>query len=240
MTVLPYENSTLSKRGQVEKMFNSIAHRYDFLNHFLSMGIDIYWRNRAISLLKSQKPKLVLDVATGTADFAITALKSGANKVVGIDISENMLAFGRTKLKKKGLADKIELIHGDSENLPFEDNTFDAITVSFGVRNFQNLEKGLVEMARTLKPGGRLVVLEFSKPQKSPVKQVYNFYFKYILPKIGNIISKDDAAYRYLPESVNQFPEGPRFINILQNNGYSQTQCIPLTFGICSIYTGIK
>jgi demethylmenaquinone methyltransferase/2-methoxy-6-polyprenyl-1,4-benzoquinol methylase len=240
MTVLPYENSKLDKRGQVEQMFNSIAHRYDFLNHFLSLGIDIYWRKKAIALLKKENPQLLLDVATGTADFAITALRSGAQKVIGIDISENMLAFGRIKLKEKGLNDYIELIHGDSENLPFKDNFFDAITVSFGVRNFQHLEKGLTEMARVLKPGGRLVVLEFSKPQKFPIKQLYNFYFKHILPIIGNIVSKDNAAYTYLPESVNQFPEGPKFIQILQHSGYSQTKCIPLTFGICSIYTGIK
>ena len=240
MTVLPYENSKLDKRGQVEQMFNSIAHRYDFLNHFLSLGIDIYWRKRAIGLLKKEKPGLLLDVATGTADFAITAFRSGAKNVIGIDISENMLAFGRIKLKEKGLSNNIELIHGDSENLPFKDNFFDAITVSFGVRNFQHLEKGLVEMARVLKPGGRLVVLEFSKPQKFPIKQLYNFYFKHILPKIGNIVSKDNAAYTYLPESVNQFPEGSKFIQILQYSGYYETQCIPLTFGICSIYTAIK
>ena len=240
MTVLPYENSTLDKRGQVEQMFNSIASKYDFLNHFLSLGIDIYWRNRAISLLKGSNPKLLLDVATGTADFALTAHRSGAKKVIGIDISENMLAVGRTKIKNLKLDQNIELIHGDSENLPFETSNFDAITVSFGVRNFQHLEKGLTEMFRVLKPGGKMVVLEFSKPQKFPVKQIYNFYFKYILPRIGKLVSKDDSAYRYLPESVNKFPEGGKFVKILQEIGFKNTQCIPLTFGICSIYSGTK
>lgn len=240
MTVLPYENSTLDKRGQVEQMFNSIASKYDFLNHFLSLGIDIYWRNRAIRLLKGTIPELLLDVATGTADFALTAHRSGAKKVIGIDISENMLAVGRSKIKNLKLDQNIELIHGDSENLPFETSNFDAITVSFGVRNFQNLEKGLTEMFRVLKPGGKMVVLEFSKPQKFPIKQIYNFYFKYILPKIGKLVSKDNSAYRYLPESVNKFPEGGKFVKILQEIGFKNTQCIPLTFGICSIYSGTK
>lgn len=240
MTVLPYKDSSLGKRSQVEQMFNSIAHKYDFLNHFLSLGIDIYWRKRAIRLLKSEKPNYILDVATGTADFALEALNTKAEKIIGMDVSENMLHHGRIKIKQKNLQSKIELIQADSENIPFENNTFDAITVSFGVRNFEHLEKGIEEMFRVLRPGGKLVVLEFSKPTQFPVKQLYNFYFKYILPVVGRLISKDQSAYTYLPESVNQFPEGKKFVEILKKIGYSSAQCIPLTFGICSIYTGSK
>ncbi len=221
-------------------MFNNIAGKYDFLNHFLSAGIDILWRKKAVSLLQSEKPKLLLDIATGTADFAIEALRLNPDKIIGVDISEGMLAVGREKLAKRGLASKIELKYGDSENLPFPDNTFDAITVAFGVRNFENLPKGLSEMNRVLKPGGTAVVLEFSKPRSFPMKQLYQFYFKNILPVVGKIVSKDNAAYTYLPESVQAFPDGQEFISIFEEVGFKSTKWHSLTFGISAIYTGKK
>lgn len=240
MAVVPYKDAPDSKKNQVAQMFNSIAGKYDFLNHFLSAGIDIYWRKKAIGLLQKSKPRQILDIATGTGDFAIEALNINPDKITGIDISEGMLAVGREKLKKKGLENKIELLSGDSENLQFKPETFDAITAAFGVRNFENLEKGLSEMHRVLKPGGRVVILEFSKPTAFPMKQAYNFYFKNILPVFGKMISKDNAAYTYLPESVQAFPDGKAFLSILSQVGFSQTEWQPLTFGICSIYTGIK
>ena len=189
-------------------MFNNISHRYDFLNHFLSMGIDKGWRKKAIRLLGPLQPKLMLDVATGTGDFAIQALVLNPQKVIGVDISEGMLDVGRKKLRERNLNEKVELLKGDSENLQFEENKFDAVTVGFGVRNFENLEKGLAEIRRVLKPGGVLVVLEFSRPKTFPFRQLYNFYFKAILPKLGRLISKDKSAYTYLPESVEAFPDG--------------------------------
>ncbi|QCR23302.1 bifunctional demethylmenaquinone methyltransferase/2-methoxy-6-polyprenyl-1,4-benzoquinol methylase UbiE [Pontibacter sp. SGAir0037] len=240
MAVVPYKDQNDGKKSQVASMFNNIAGKYDFLNHFLSAGIDIIWRRKAVSLLAPEKPKLVLDIATGTADFAIETLKLKPEKIVGVDISEGMLAVGREKLKKKGLSHKIELRYGDSEKLPFEDNTFDAITVAFGVRNFENLSKGLAEMNRVLKPGGTAVVLEFSKPKAFPMKQLYHFYFKNILPVVGRIVSKDNAAYTYLPESVQAFPDGKDFISIFENVGFKSTKWHSLTFGISSIYTGKK
>lgn len=240
MAVVPYKDTADSKKSQVAQMFNSIAGKYDFLNHFLSAGIDLYWRKKAIDELKPVNPKRVLDIATGTGDLAIEALRLNPDKITGVDISEGMLAVGREKLQKKGLAKKIELLSGDSENLQFGENAFDAITAGFGVRNFENLEKGLNEMHRVLKPGGKMVILEFSKPTAFPMKQGYNFYFKHILPLFGKLISKDDSAYTYLPESVQAFPDGPDFINILNKVGFKATRWQPLTFGICSIYTGIK
>ncbi|MDH5396890.1 MAG: bifunctional demethylmenaquinone methyltransferase/2-methoxy-6-polyprenyl-1,4-benzoquinol methylase UbiE [Cyclobacteriaceae bacterium] len=240
MTVLPYKNDKAAKKDQVAKMFDNISGKYDFLNHFLSLGIDILWRKKAIRLLRADKPKLILDVATGTGDFALEALRLKPDRVTGVDISEGMLAVGRKKIEKKGLTDLVELKKGDSENLPFDDNTFHAAIVAFGVRNFEDLAKGLGDMHRVLKPGGKIVVLEFSKPSKFPFKQFYNFYFKFILPKIGNSISRDQTAYTYLPESVNAFPHGEDFLTILKNTGFKETQCIPLTFGISSIYTGRK
>ncbi len=221
-------------------MFDSISSNYDFLNHFLSLGIDIRWRRKAIKLLAPGNPKLILDVATGTGDFAIETLKLNPDKVIGIDISEGMLEVGRKKMKDRGYDSKIELLSGDSENLPFEENKFDAVIVAFGVRNFENLEKGLAEMYRVLKPGGRMVVLEFSKPRMFPFKQLYSFYFNYILPKIGKLVSKDPAAYTYLPESVQAFPDGDSFVGILNRVGYKDTLCKPLTLGISSLYTGTK
>lgn len=240
MTVIPYKEQTSGKKEQVATMFNNISKKYDFLNHFLSLGIDILWRKKAIKLLKELQPKIILDIATGTGDFAIEALSLNPTKIIGIDISEGMLAVGKEKIKSKGLDNVIELQLGDSENLSFDDNYFDAYTVGFGVRNFEHLEKGLAEMLRVLKPNGRAVILEFSKPKAFPVKQLYNFYFNHILPTIGNLISKDNAAYTYLPESVNAFPEGDEFVNILNKVGYKNVQAIPLMFGISSIYTATK
>ncbi|MFH6984196.1 bifunctional demethylmenaquinone methyltransferase/2-methoxy-6-polyprenyl-1,4-benzoquinol methylase UbiE [Marinoscillum sp. 108] len=240
MSVVPYKDKQGSKKEQVATMFDNISGNYDFLNHFLSLGIDIAWRKKAIRQLKDLQPKQILDIATGTGDFAIEALALKPDKVTGVDISEGMLAVGRQKMKKKGLDQKIELLSGDSEALQFEDNKFDAVIVSFGVRNFEHLEKGLADMYRVLKPGGRTVILEFSKPKSFPFKQLYHFYFKWILPKIGNTISKDQAAYTYLPESVRAFPDGQNFLEILEKVGFKNTQCKPLTLGISSIYIGTK
>lgn len=221
-------------------MFDNISGNYDFLNHFLSLGIDVVWRKKAIRQLVPIGPKQILDVATGTGDFAIEALRLAPDKVVGVDISEGMLEVGRVKMKNRKLDGKIELLYGDSENLPFEENKFDAVIVAFGVRNFEHLEKGLAEMLRVVRPGGKVVVLEFSKPRKFPFKQLYNFYFKFVLPKIGRWVSKDSSAYTYLPESVQAFPDGERFVEILNQLGYKNTSCKPLTFGISSLYTGTK
>lgn len=240
MTVLPYNQEKEGKKVQVARMFDNISHRYDFLNHFLSLGIDRIWRRKAINTLRSLKPKLILDVATGTGDFAIQALSLDPDKVIGIDISEGMLSRGRIKLNQRHLADKVELLSGDSENIPFPENKFDAVTVAFGVRNFENLESGLKEIHRVLKTNGKVVILEFSKPGHFPFKQIYNFYFRAILPKLGRLMSKDPAAYTYLPESVKAFPDGEAFVSILRNVGFKQTTCRSLTFGISSIYTGQK
>nr|WKN40370.1 bifunctional demethylmenaquinone methyltransferase/2-methoxy-6-polyprenyl-1,4-benzoquinol methylase UbiE [Tunicatimonas sp. TK19036] len=240
MAVVPYKNQVSSKKEQVAQMFNNISRRYDLLNHLLSLGIDIYWRKRAIKLLKPEKPQHILDIATGTADFAIEALSLNPQKVVGVDISEGMLEIGRQKLARKHLDDLIELQLGDSERLLFDDNIFDAVIVAFGVRNFENLHDGLKDMYRVLKPGGSVVVLEFSKPTRFPMKQLYSFYFKNILPLIGKIISKDQSAYTYLPESVQAFPDGQAFLQALQRAGYTETRCKALTFGISSIYIGRK
>lgn len=240
MTVVPYKNDQSGKKEQVARMFNSISGNYDFLNHFLSLGIDIRWRKKAIRLLEASQPKVILDVATGTGDFALATLKLKPQEVIGVDISEGMLEVGRKKVKAQGHEQIIDLRLGDSENLPFEENKFDAAIVAFGVRNFENLEKGLSEILRVLKPGGKLVVLEFSKPRLFPFKQIYNFYFNFILPKVGKVISKDSSAYTYLPESVQAFPDGEAFIAILNKLGYQQTVCSPLTFGISSLYSGVK
>lgn len=241
MAVLPYKDTNTTKKEQVAKMFDNISAHYDFLNHFLSLGIDILWRKKALRLLKPENPKTILDVATGTGDFAIEALNILApEKITGVDISEGMLEKGREKLIKLKLTKKIELLYGDSEKLPFQDNTFDAVTVSFGVRNFENLEVGLKNIFRVLKPGGTCLILEFSKPRTFPVKQLYNLYFSNILPMVGKVISKDNAAYTYLPESVQAFPEGEEFIKIFENIGFKRTKWLSLTFGISSIYYGKK
>ncbi len=238
--VKPYDGSG-SKKDQVSKMFDGIAPYYDFLNRLLSLGIDVYWRKRAIRLLRPLAPEVILDVATGTADVALEAQRQlQPRRIVGIDIANEMLEIGRRKIAGRQLSGRIELQQGDAENLPFADNTFDAITVAFGVRNFEHLEAGLREMRRVLKPGGKLVVLEFSKPRVFPFKQLYNFYFRNILPAIGRITSKDPRAYSYLYESVQAFPDREQFTDILSKTGYKSNQCVPLTLGICAIYTGDK
>ncbi len=238
--VKPYKDAQSSKREQVEQMFDSIAPKYDFLNRFLSMGIDQIWRKKAINSLKEVNPKQILDVATGTADLAIAALKLNPDHVTGIDISNQMLQVGRDKISTKHLSGKITLQQADSANLPFEDNKFDAITVAFGVRNFEFLQQGINQMYRVTRKGGKLAVLEFSKPKSLPFKQLYNFYFKYILPGWGGLISKSKTAYTYLPESVEHFPEGEQFAAYLKNAGYTNVKIKPLTFGICTLYTAIK
>jgi len=230
----------IAKKQQVRTMFNSIAHRYDFLNHFLSAGIDYSWRRKAIKMLGKENPKKILDVATGTGDLAIEARKINPEKIIGVDIAEDMLEIGRQKIQKKNLQHLISLEKGDSENLQFETATFDAAMVAFGVRNFENLEKGLSEMYRVLKPGGVILVLEFSKPRNFPVKQLYNFYFKNILPFMGRLISGDAAAYTYLPESVSAFPAGEEFLKVMQKVGFEDAKQRALTFGIASIYIGYK
>jgi len=238
--VTPYGSGS-GKKAEVEQMFDKIAPKYDLLNRVLSLGIDISWRKKALNYLRAGQPKEILDVATGTADVAIMAAKMlNPTKVIGIDIANLMLDFGRTKIKNEGLENVIALETGDSENLRFAENSFDAVTVAFGVRNFENLEKGLAEMLRVLRPGGRVVILEFSKPHIFPFKQLYNAYFKYVLPLIGRLTSRDIRAYTYLFESVQVFPEGNDFLHILTKLGYQNPVCERLTLGICSIYSATK
>lgn len=238
--VTPYGAADKTKKGQVEDMFDSIAPQYDFLNHLLSLNIDKIWRNRAVKLLRPKQPKQVLDVATGTGDFAIALRKLNPDRIVGLDLSEQMLSYGRVKVQKRGLDKLITMVKGDSEALPFEDNTFDAITVAYGVRNFENTVKGLTEMHRVMKPGGTVVVLEFSKPKVFPVKQIFYFYFHFVLPLIGRLFSKDRRAYTYLPESVETFPEGDAFLKLMEQAGFKTNKQIQLSFGISSIYHGVK
>ncbi len=240
-TITPYQDNTVTKKQQVADMFNNIAKTYDFLNHFLSLGIDIIWRKKAINELKNDKPAWILDVATGTGDFAFEALSVlKPQKIVGVDISQGMLDIAEQKIIKRNLSNQFEVKLGDSEKLPFADNEFDAVTVAYGVRNFENLEIGLADMLRVLKPGGKSVILEFSKPKGFPVKQLYNFYFNYITPGIGKIFSKDSRAYSYLPESVAAFPDGKNFVNLMDKVGFKNTKNRSMAFGICSIYTGTK
>ena len=240
-TVVPYSDSALSKKDQVASMFNDIAGRYDFLNRFLSAGTDIAWRRKAIKYLTPLHPRQILDVATGTADMAIMESKIlNPEKITGIDISEGMLEIGKAKIEKAGLGGKIELQLGDSETIQFAENSFDAVTVAFGVRNFENLGKGLNEILRVLRPGGRLVILEFSKPKMIGIKQLYQFYMNYIAPAFGKLFSKNYNAYKYLDQSIQKFPEGKNFIAILNNLGYNNTSCKPLSLGICSIYCAEK
>jgi demethylmenaquinone methyltransferase / 2-methoxy-6-polyprenyl-1,4-benzoquinol methylase len=239
--IVPDKDSSSSKKQQVAAMFDDIAFKYDFLNRFLSAGIDIRWRKKAIKQIAALQPKLILDVATGTADVAIMAsaiLKP--EKIIGIDISDGMLDVGRQKITKAGLGNIIELLNGDSETINFKDGTFDAVTVAFGVRNFQHLEKGLSEILRVLKPGGKLVVLEFSKPKMPGIKSIYDLYMKVITPNVGKLFSKNRNAYKYLDASIQKFPEGKNFTQILDNLGYLNTYCKPLSLGICSIYCGTK
>lgn len=238
--VKPYNKSDKTKKEEVAEMFDNISGRYDFLNHFLSLGIDKLWRKKAIKLLKPLQPKRIIDLATGTGDFAIAALKLNPDKIIGVDISDGMLEKGRLKMKKKGVENIIDMINGDSEDLPFDDNYFDALTVGFGVRNYENLEKGLSEMLRVIRPGGKAVILEFSKPKKFPIKQLFNFYSKRIIPVLGKTISKDSSAYAYLPESVEAFPEGKGFLEILEKVGYKEVEAQPVSGGIATIYIGVK
>lgn len=247
MVVTPYQNVSEGKKEQVEKMFNAIAFRYDLLNQLLSFGIHKRWRRKSIQLIKSEIIPIaigtkseILDVATGTADFAVDAAILNPLKITGIDISEDMLHIGKKKIEQKKLSHIIELIKADSENLPFSKNHFDAATVGFGVRNFENLEKGLSEICRVLKKGGTFAVLEFSIPEKFPMKQLYNFYLKNICPFLGRIISKNPVAYEYLFKSVSDFPHGERFKSILLNCGFSDVKVFPQTFGIVTIYLAKK
>ncbi|TVR86043.1 MAG: bifunctional demethylmenaquinone methyltransferase/2-methoxy-6-polyprenyl-1,4-benzoquinol methylase UbiE [Saprospirales bacterium] len=238
--IKPYEDEE-GKKKQVAKMFDNIAWKYDFLNRFLSLGIDRRWRKRAIRLLAKDRPSKIIDVATGTGDVAIEIAKQLPDaKVTGVDIANKMLEIGRKKLQKRKLDDRVTLVYGDSEALDAADNTYNAATVAFGVRNFENLEKGLDEIYRVLKPGGKVVILEFSKPRMFPLKQGFNLYFRYILPFIGRITSKDPKAYKYLYESVQVFPDYERFEHVLQKCGFKNTNYKSLTAGICCIYEGEK
>ncbi|HOZ52477.1 MAG TPA: bifunctional demethylmenaquinone methyltransferase/2-methoxy-6-polyprenyl-1,4-benzoquinol methylase UbiE [Chitinophagaceae bacterium] len=238
--IVPDSNSALSKKQQVENMFDGIAGKYDFLNRLLSFRIDVIWRNQVVNLLKKSNPQSILDVATGTADLAIALNKLNPKKIIGLDLSNNMLEVGRIKVADRNLTQTIELVKGDSENLPFENDTFDAVTVAFGVRNFENLTKGLSEIHRVLKPGGQFIILEFSKVKTFPIKQFYHLYFRYITPMIGKLFSNDNKAYTYLPNSVQVFPEGEEMCVILQTTGFKKPVCKPLSFGISSIYHSIK
>ena len=221
-------------------MFDSISERYDFLNHLLSFGIDKGWRRKLIRAAKKEAPSRVLDIATGTGDLAIELRKSGAQEIIGLDISNGMLEVGRKKVSKAGLDDYVQLLYGDSEAIPYEEGRFDLVTAAFGVRNFENLDKGLAEMARVLRPGGCMMILEFSQPESSPFKQLYAFYSKHILPRIGKAFSKDDSAYAYLPESVDAFPYGQAFLDRLDKHGLGDLQAHKLTFGVASLYFARK
>lgn len=228
------------EKEKVKSMFNDIAHKYDFLNHFLSMGIDIQWRKKVRKLLSKHQPKRILDVATGTGDLAIELTKLHPDNIVGIDIAVEMLEIGKEKVKNKGLDNIIDLQEGDAENLKFKDSSFDAVTVSFGVRNFETLQKGLVEINRVLVPDGIFAVLEFSKPKAFPFKQLYNFYFRYILPIMGKMVSKSNAAYTYLPESVQGFAEDKAFLLELEKAGFKNPKQKRLTMGIATLYYATK
>ena len=234
--ITPYEASNESKKGQVKEMFDNIAPRYDLLNRALSLGIDISWRRKAIRLLKPYSPKSVLDLATGTADFAIEARKLKPDSIVGIDIAPQMLEVGREKISKAELDGLIELKTGDAEHIEYPDSSFDAITIGFGVRNFENLNKGLEEIYRVLSPGGAVAILEPAFPTQFPIKQLFQFHFNVMTPLIGKWISGDQAAYEYLPNSVKAFPTGKEFVQICETAGFSSAKHIPLTFGICALY----
>ena len=238
--VTPYKDSELGKKEQVAQMFDTISGNYDGLNRVISFGIDIKWRKKVLQLVSDKNPKTVLDIATGTGDLAILMTATSAEKIIGLDISAGMLDVGRKKIEAKKLSDKIEMILADSENMPFEDNTFDAITVAFGVRNFETLEKGLAEILRVLKPNGIFVILETSVPEKTPYKQGYTFYSKNILPLIGKLFSKDDSAYQYLSESASVFPYGEALNNILKKIGFIDVVSKPQTFGVATIYSATK
>lgn len=239
-TIKPYKDSSAGKKEQVATMFDNISKEYDGLNRVISFGVDVSWRKKVTKIVSQNNPKQILDIATGTGDLALMMSKLNPEKIVGLDISPGMLEVGKQKIAKANLSDTIEMVVGDSENMPFKDNTFDAITVSFGVRNFANLDKGLTEIRRVLKPNGVFVVLETSNPTKFPFKQGYKFYTSFILPIIGKIFSKDKVAYSYLSESANSFPFGEAFDNILQKNGFINTEYKPVTFGVATIYSATK
>ena len=234
--IKPYKNSALGKKAQVAKMFDAISKNYDGLNRVISLGIDVTWRKKVVEIVGKNNPKQILDIATGTGDLALMMAALDPEKIIGLDISKGMLAIGKQKIAKVNLSDKIEMVVGDSEEMPFDDNSFDAITVSFGVRNFANLDKGIKEIARVLKPTGVLVILETSNPTKFPFKQGYKLYTHLFLPIIGKLFSKDKVAYSYLSESANSFPFGEAFNNILQKNGFKSTEDKPVTFGVATIY----
>lgn len=236
----PYKNSAETKKEQVTKMFDTISGEYDQLNRVISFGIDVKWRKNLINLVAKENPKSVLDIATGTGDLAIMLTKTSAEKIIGLDISEGMLAVGRKKITEQGLENRIEMVLADSEKIPFEDNTFDAITVSFGIRNFEHLEQGLAEIFRVLKPGGQFVILETSVPEKFPFKQGYYIHNHYILPLIGKIFSRDKVAYQYLADSANIFPYGEKLNNILRKIGFINVSHKPQTFGVATIYSAHK
>jgi len=238
--ITPYKNSTLGKKEQVAQMFDTISGNYDNLNRVISFGIDVKWRKKVLKIVSDSNPKIILDIATGTGDLAILMAQSNAEKIIGLDISAGMLEVGRKKVEEKKLSNSIELILGDSENMPFEDNYFDAITVGFGVRNFENLEKGFAEILRVLKPNGVFVILETSVPVKTPYKQGYRFYTKNILPMIGKLFSKDNSAYGYLSESAAAFPHGEALNNILRKIGFIDVVALPQTFGVATIYSASK
>ena len=238
--ITPYKDSTLGKKQQIAKMFDAISNEYDGLNRIISFGIDIKWRNKVVQIVADAQPINILDIATGTGDLAINLTRTNASQIIGLDISEGMLDVGRQKILKKELHKTIDMVVGDSENLPFDDNAFDAITVAFGVRNFENLEIGLAEILRVLKPGGIVVVLETSVPTKFPFKQGYYLHTRVVLPLIGKLFSNDKSAYSYLSESASKFPYGTAFNNILNKTGFINTKALPQTFGVATIYTATK
>jgi len=238
--ITPYKDSSLTKKEQVAKMFDTISGNYDNLNRVISFGIDVKWRKKVLQLVSETNPETILDIATGTGDLAILMAQTKAKKIIGLDISAGMLEIGAKKIQEKNLSQTIEMVLGDSENMPFEDNFFDAITVAFGVRNFEHLEKGLTEILRVLKPGGIFVILETSVPDKTPYKQGYNFYSKNILPLIGKLFSKDNVAYGYLSESAAAFPYGEALNNILRQTGFIMVKAMPQTFGVATIYSASK
>ena len=238
--ITPYKNSTLSKKEQIAQMFDTISENYDRLNRVISFGIDVKWRKKVLRIVTQSNPKTILDIATGTGDLAILMAQTKAPKIIGLDISAGMLEVGRKKIQDKNLSNTIEMVLADSEEMPFEDSYFDAITVAFGVRNFENLEKGLAEILRVLKPNGVFVILETSVPNKTPYKQGYTFYSKNILPIIGKLFSKDNVAYGYLSESAAAFPYGEALNNILRKIGFIEVKAMPQTFGVATIYSATK
>lgn len=238
--VTPYKDSSLGKKEQVAQMFDTISGKYDGLNRVISFGIDVKWRKKVLQLVAAKNPDTILDIATGTGDLAILMAQTGAKEITGADISEGMMEVGRKKVADKNLSNRVKLVYGDSENLPFEDNYFDAITVAFGIRNFETLEKGLADILRVLKPGGIFVILETSVPTKFPYKQGYKLHTKFLLPLIGKLFSKDRSAYSYLSESASVFPHGEALNNILRKTGFIEVKNMPQTFGVATIYSASK